>query len=162
MKFLDDVSCEDLVSKVKAVVKEKRLEAYPVSSIIFSADESFDPNDSFGGTWVKCYPLDASGNAATEGGYYIRLLNSSTDSYVNKFVDADSWHKLTANNLPSHSHTVKVKEPSGSDYFRSGEVSAVKVNGSLSYTTSSYGSSSPKAMHFEPPYLACYAWMRTE
>ena len=37
----------------------------------------------------------------------------------------------------------------------------VKINGSLDYTTSSYGSSSPKEMHFEPPYIACIAWYRT-
>lgn len=155
MKILDKVGCEEVVEELKKIVKEKRLEAYPVGTVLFSTDSSYDPNTVIGGEWVQCQPESSS-----DGGFYPRMLNSSTEAYVNKFVTADLWHKLTVNNLPAHTHTVTVKGPSGEDYFRTGSISSVKVNGSLSYTTSSYGSSSPSEMHFEPPYIACIAWYR--
>lgn len=156
MKMLDKVGCEEIIKELKKIANAKRLEAYPVGTVLFSTDSSYDPNTVIGGEWVKCRP-ESSG----DGGFYPRMLDESTQSYVNKFVNADSLHKLTVANLPAHTHTVIVTEPSGGGGARSGFENGVKINGSLDYTTSSYGSSSPKEMHFEPPYIACIAWYRT-
>ena len=155
MKMLDKVGCEAIIKELKKIANEKRLEAYPVGTVLFSTDSSYDPNTVIGGEWVKCRP-ESSG----DGGFYPRMLDESAQSYVNKFVKADSWHKLTVDNLPAHTHTATVTGPSGGDVTRSGLENGVKINGSLDYTTSSYGSSSPKEMHFEPPYIACVAWYR--
>ena len=156
MKMLDKVGCEEIIKELKKIANAKRLEAYPVGTVLFSTDSSYDPNTVIGGEWAKCRPKSSG-----DGGFYPRMLDTDTQSYVNKFVTADSWHKLTVDNLPAHTHTATATRPSGGSGARSGLTSGVKVNGSLDYTTSSYGSSSPKEMHFEPPYIACIAWYRT-
>lgn len=156
MKMLDKVGCEEIIKELKKIANEKRLEVYPVGTVLFSTDSSYDPNTVIGGEWVKCRPKSSG-----DGGFYPRMLDESTQSYVNKFVNADSWHKLTVDNLPAHTHTATVTKPSGDGGARSGWANGVKINGSLDYTTSSVGSSSPKEMHFEPPYIACVAWYRT-
>lgn len=161
MKYLDSDSCQSVIDVIKDYTKQKNLEAYPVGTILFSADKSYDPNKVIGGTWGTYYPADSDGNVDETGGWYIRMLSSGNNAYVDSFMNADSWHKLTVNNLPAHTHTAAVKAPSGEDYFRAGGTSSVKVNGSLTYTTSSAGTSNNKAMHFEPPYFACDVWTRT-
>lgn len=163
----------EIVKWAKEYTAEKRLEAYPVGSVIFSPDANYDPNDVIGGTWKNTKSLTTTNSfgdgqtiSGKKGGFYPRMMGSSNLSLVKQFVDVDDvgWTKLTVDKLPAHTHTVTAKAASGSEvYVRSGYSDAWKYGSSYSETvTTSFagGGGDGKTIHMQPPYIAMNCWYR--
>lgn len=168
--ILDKTGTEHLISKLKAemksVLKEQVLKCYPVGTVLFSPSDDYDPNVCIGGTWVRNDVFeDSKGTSKPEGGYYPRMMKASNDTYVNRYINADQWHKLKTSNLPAHTHTVTNMPVlnGGNTQATSGSIKAFKNSGTLSYTTSSAGGDAyaSSAYKIEPPYFAVWAWRRT-
>lgn len=78
---------------------------YPVGTIYESADASFDPNESWGGTWVEIsgkFLLAAGGSHSvgdTGGAESVSYTPSGTVG----------GHTLTINEMPSHNHGISIE-----------------------------------------------------
>ena len=91
---------------------------YPVGSIYMSADDTFDPNETWGGTWDKVEAgrvIVAAGlnNFGQTGGAATHKLTPAEcavpihlHSYL-KPATATSGHALTVNQIPAHTHGSK-------------------------------------------------------
>lgn len=64
---------------------------YPVGTIYMSADTSFDPNTSWGGTWVKIEN---------------RFLLGSSESKAVGTTGGEETHTLTTEEMPQHTHNL--------------------------------------------------------
>lgn len=147
---------------------------FPVGSIYMSVN-STNPSTYFGGTWVEI-----------QG----RFLLGRSSSYTAGSQGGEASHKLTASEMPSHSHSLSINTTSltGSlksviykTYTASGIVSQSKdtpnkncgtsansfggatysINASHNHS-GSIGSAGGNAAHNNmPPYLAVYIWKRT-
>lgn len=168
--ILDKTGTEHLIKKLKAemtsVLKQQVLACYPIGTVLFSPSDDYDPNVCIGGTWVRNDAFeDAKGTTEAEGGNYPRMMKSGNDTYVDRYVNANQWHKLKVANLPPHTHTVENMPvlTGGNTQATSGSINAFKNSGTLSYTTSSAGgdayASNPYTI--QPSYIALWAWRRT-
>ena len=120
---------------------------YPVGSIYMSVNAT-NPKNLFGGTWQQI-----------QG----RFLLGMSSSYPAGSQGGEATHKLTANEMPSHTHQYD-------DYWTVAAASgtgrqAVKFNNNM-YSSESGGlstrsSGSGQAHNNMPPYLAVYIWKRT-
>lgn len=170
--YLDQAGAEEIIRQLKAeldvVLKRKVLALYPVGTILFSPDESYDPNECIGGTWTRsdAWVDDTGSKLIPDGGYYPRMMSAANDKYVGDRVNANQWHYLKASHLPPHTHTaqdVPMLVTEGTPpQANSGSASGFKNSGTLAYTSTSAGgdlyASSPYTI--EPPYYAVYAWQR--
>ena len=79
---------------------------YPVGSYYETTDTTFDPNVSFGGTWV----LEAEGLVHVSGGstYTVSNLDQDGGSSSITYTPAGTvgGHSLTVDQMPAHSHRV--------------------------------------------------------
>lgn len=81
---------------------------YPVGAIYESADASFNPNESWGGTWVEIsgkFLLAAGGSHSvgdTGGAESVSYTPSGTVG----------GHTLTINEIPSHNHSINIESHS--------------------------------------------------
>ena len=124
---------------------------YPVGSIYVSTSATFNPQTTWGGTWVKT----AKG----------RCLIGANDTYPLGSTGGEETHYLTADEMPQHSHGIY-----GAD-SRSGNVTLPQPRFTYKDTgqTTSYvsgimgteltGNNSPH--NNMQPYLAVYIWERT-
>ena len=67
---------------------------YPIGSYYETSDTSFDPNVTWGGTWVK----DSKGRVT------VALDDSDADFKTISKTGGEKTHKLTINEMPSHNH----------------------------------------------------------
>ena len=130
---------------------------YPVGSIYVSTSATFNPQTTWGGTWIKT----AKG----------RCLIGANDTYPLGSTGGEEAHYLTGNEMPPHGHSA------GTAYnFKLANEgiasSAIDHNGkqflyidqtstsasSVLHTNSSGGGASHNNMQ---PYLAVYIWERT-
>lgn len=167
--MLDKTGATELIKQLKPILdqnlKQRILTLYPVGTILFCDTESYDPNVCIGGTWTRSDTwVNSNGEKLVpEGGFYPRMMKDN--SYVNRRVNADQWHKLTAAHLPPHTHTVNDVPMlnKGSYQANSGSTDGFKNTGTLAYTSTSAGGGAyaSNPYHLEPPYFAAYAWWRT-
>ena len=75
---------------------------YPIGSYYETSNSSFDPNVSWGGTWV----LEAEGLVHIGSG----------ENYTLGDTGGEATHTLTTDEMPSHSHTVSMKRTSVNNY----------------------------------------------
>lgn len=115
------------------------LDAYPVGSIYMSWS-STSPASLFGGTWTRLVD---------------RFLVGAGQSYAVGATGGEATHKLTIDELPSHSHNYSYPgyEAGGEWYGASGT-----AKGNTMATTVVGGGA---AHENRPPYLAVYMWRRT-
>lgn len=85
------------------IVVSKPLDAYPVGSIYISAVNT-NPHDLFGGVWVSLEPG--------------RLLLAAGSQYPGGSSGGNKQVTLTADNLPSHTHTGKTSQAGVHDHGR--------------------------------------------
>lgn len=71
---------------------------YPVGSYYETSDDSFDPNESWGGVWS----LDTDGTVLVSEGLY----DENTRVYQVGETFGNQWISLTTQNLPAHKHTI--------------------------------------------------------
>jgi hypothetical protein len=128
-------------------VKEYWKTIYPVGAIYISAS-STNPGTLFGGTWEQIKD---------------RFLLAAGSSYSAGATGGAATHKLTVNEMPSHTHTIRRKT---AESLSSGSGNAVEIAVNTHYTDDAiYGATATggSAAHNNmPPYLAVYVWKRTK
>lgn len=139
------------ISMIQRMVAVYWKTIYPVGSIYISTNSNFNPNTTWGGTWIK----------TAEG----RCLIGANDTYPLGSTGGESTHTLTTEELPQHSHGIY-----GAD-SRSGNVTLPQPRFTYKDTgqTTSYvsgimgteltGNNNPH--NNMQPYLAVYMWKRT-
>ena len=70
---------------------------YPIGSYYETSDTSFDPNVTWGGTWVK----DSKGRVT------VALDDSDADFKTISKTGGEKTHKLTIDEMPSHGHGIE-------------------------------------------------------
>lgn len=122
---------------------------YPVGSIYISTNATFNPQTTWGGTWVKT----AKG----------RCLIGANDTYPIGSIGGESSHTLTVNELPPHKHRISRvnwydTEQSGGLNNSYAEKSALKVDGPTYMSGETGNGNSHNNMQ---PYLSVHIWERT-
>ena len=118
---------------------------YPVGSVYVSVNSSFNPNNSFGGTWVRIQD---------------RFLLASGSTYTNGNTGGEATHTLTVNEMPSHKHNVNVGVALNlqtNQGLVSGHSPSAQDN--ISRDTNNVGGGQPH--NNMPPYLVVMVWKRT-
>ena len=118
---------------------------YPVGSVYVSVNSSFNPNNSFGGTWVRIQD---------------RFLLASGSTYTNGDIGGEATHTLTVNEMPSHNHNVNIGVALNlgtNQGLVSGHAPSA-VDNTFRDTTNVGGGQPHNNM---PPYLVVMVWKRT-
>ena len=124
---------------------------YPVGSIYMSVN-STSPATLFGGTWAQLKD---------------RFLLGAGSTYSNGATGGSATHKLTASEMPSHTHRVRREygtgdnlgySPPDGNYTQFAGPSAGTQNWSSNGVESTGGNTAHNNM---PPYLVVYMWKRT-
>ena len=116
---------------------------YPVGSIYMTADSTFNPSATFGGTWTKI-----------EG----KVLLGAGGAYTIGNEGGEATHTLTVAEMPSHNHQlydqVAVKYSGGGAALASGSTAA--------WATESVNYAGGGGAHNNmPPYRVVNIWQRT-
>lgn len=128
---------------------------YPVGSIYISTSTTFNPNRTWGGTWVK----------TSEG----RCLIGANDTYPIGSTGGEKTHYITIDELPSHDHGLSDWAMSWKMNGSEGEVN-LNASASADAWSNNHGyfksqATNPtgggKAMNNMQPYLSVYIWERT-
>lgn len=130
---------------------------YPVGAIYLSTTDT-SPASLFGGTWERLKD---------------RFLLAAGNTYAAGSTGGEATHKLSVNEMPSHSHEERIGDQAGGNQ-NVGVIKRRKTGGTSSGTvvnaewqgtgladiinTNSAGGSA--AHNNMPPYLAVYAWKR--
>lgn len=121
-------------------ITEIRNLIYPIGSIYMSVNNT-NPSTLFGGTWVQLQN---------------RFLLGAGSSYTAGDTGGSATHKLTIDEMPSHSHGLKNDKTGGS-----GSAKWV-INSSASSGTGVITNTGGNQAHNNmPPYLVVYMWKRT-
>lgn len=127
-------------------LEQKQKDFWPVGSIYQTFNDEFDPNLNWEGKWIK-----------VEGKF---ILGSSNLHKINS-VGGEETHKLTINEMPSHSHDYNFKSTSksGND---TGTVMSFSENycGDRTGQTTREGANEPH--NNMPPYRVAHIWERIE
>lgn len=115
---------------------------YPIGSIYMSVN-SISPQTLFGGTWTQIKD---------------RFLLACGDTYTNGTTGGEATHKLTVNEMPSHSHTIGFDQMWAFGGTTSIATTSGGPYGGAGYINNTGGSQAHNNM---PPYLAVYMWKRT-
>lgn len=104
---------------------------YPVGTIYQTLNYDFDPNESWGGDWVRL--LD--GATLVDSGYNVETDSTIIGSSVGQIV-GNKFHTLTIKEMPKHTHTFTGKASSHSHTFNGIADSHAHgfQNGAISYT----------------------------
>lgn len=125
--------------KTGAVVLTADDVGYPVGAVYISAKPD-SPASLFGGTWERLKD---------------RFLLGAGDTYAAGTVGGEATHKLTASEIPAHTHNVLV----GTTGTSGDQCVAITTSTNRSYVaTTSVGSSA--AHNNMPPYKVYYMWER--
>lgn len=115
------------------------LSAYPIGSIYLSVSDT-SPSTLFGGTWERIQD---------------RFLLCAGATYAAGSTGGEATHKLTIDEMPSHSHGVIVDKGGAKS---TPSLQAVGGKTTRAQTTNVGGNAAHNNM---PPYLAVYVWKRT-
>ena len=133
------------VNNLQTTVNNYWKTIYPVGSVYVSVNSSFNPNNSFGGTWVRIQD---------------RFLLASGSTYTNGNTGGEATHTLTINEMPSHNHNVNVGVALNlgtNQGLVSGHSPSAVDN--VSRDTAKVGGGQPH--NNMPPYLTVMMWKRT-
>ena len=129
------------------------LDMYPVGSIYQTASGAFNPQTAWGGTWERIKD---------------RFLLAAGTAYAGGSTGGEATHKLTAQEMPSHTHTMYVNnDGSSSSWSPTAGEYLIKPDG-VTTSKKNYqaklaqnGTGLDQAHNNMPPYLAVYIWKRT-
>ena len=123
---------------------------YPIGSVYISFS-STDPSAYFGGSWERI-----------KGRF---LLSADDNTYKTDSTGGEATHKLTINEMPSHSHTLNKNVPYGMPYNDTSGTACGSGGGVYyheSYSPFSIANSGGNQAHNNmPPYVVVYMWRRT-
>ena len=136
---------------------------YPVGCYFETSDTSFDPNASFGGTWV----LESEGQVHVSAGANYAVsgaLTNTSDGGNESHYHATNNHTLTVDEIPSHSHVIEYAQ-----YTRgtgSSTATALQYSGSTKSTNSTGGGQAhnhgnTNSSSNMQPYIVVNRWHRT-
>ena len=122
---------------------------YPVGSYYETSDGTFDPNVSWGGTWVL----------ETEGQVHV----SAGTGYTIGATGGEATHKLTTTEIPSHTHTITSYYREAVSYSSGTAARPYAKNGSLTTTAwAEAGNTGGGGAHNNmQPYIVVNRWHRT-
>lgn len=125
------------------IIKSQLLNSiYPIGSIYMSVN-STNPENFIGGTWERIQD---------------KFLLASGSLYSAGSTGGEATHKLTIDEMPSHSHNAYLS--GGSLASSAGRLLFETANGQEFYNSiKSTGGDQPH--NNMPPYLAVYVWKRT-
>lgn len=123
---------------------------FPVGSIYLSMNNT-NPSTYFGGTWELIKD---------------RFLLGAGGSYSAGSTGGETTHKLTINEMPSHSHTlepfVDVRQGEGQTNNHSASLGS-HLGGNITKTNTNVTNTGGNQAHNNmPPYMAVYIWRRTK
>lgn len=121
---------------------------YPIGSIYLSVTD-INPSKWFGGTWEQI----------AQGRTLIGVDTNDSDFNTVKKIGGEKKHKLTINEMPSHSHTKNSVGWTGSGGFwvGSGTYTTLDFDKDTGLTGSTGGNQDHNNL---PPYFTCYIWCR--
>ena len=120
---------------------------YPVGAVYISAN-STSPASLFGGTWESI------------GG---RFLLGADATYAAGSTGGEAAHKLTVNEMPSHTHVIYRNTGTDDNNFSghiANRVAANDTSDENKQTVTSDATGGSAAHNNMPPYLAVYMWKR--
>lgn len=122
---------------------------YPVGSIYLSVN-NINPTKWFGGTWEQI----------AKGRTLVGVDTNDTDFNPVKKIGGEKKHKLTINEMPSHSHTKNSVGWTGSGGFwvGSGTYTTLDFDKDTGLTGYTGGNQAHNNLQ---PYFTCYIWCRT-
>lgn len=127
---------------------------YPVGTIYQTTDSTFDPEDKWGGTWESI-----------KG----RFLLSDSNDYTVGNTGGESTHKLTVQELPSHTHTMYVNNDGSSSSWSPVSGTYLVKPDCVTTSTKNYGgklaqngAGLDQAHNNMPPYLVVRTWKRVK
>lgn len=121
------------------------LDAYPVGSIYMSWS-STSPASLFGGTWTQLVD---------------RFLVGAGQGYAGGAAGGEVTHKLTLDEMPSHTHSLTRPAYFNSEWKTGNEIYAINDMTSAIVTSATGPAGGSLAHENRPPYLAVYMWRRT-
>ena len=134
-----------IVTNLQTTVDNYWKTVFPIGYTFITTDSSFDPNTSFGGTWVRIQD---------------RFLLASGNTYTNGETGGEATHTLTIDEMPSHNHEPislaygnPNTAPQGLNYAENGVGKQTK-----GWLSSAGGGQAHNNM---PPYLTVMMWKRT-
>lgn len=110
---------------------------YPIGSIYISTND-VNPAKIFGGTWEQIKDT---------------FLLACGDNYSNGASGGEATHTLTIDEIPPHTHKVKISADTG-------WTGIAKSGGNESTNEDTYSTGSGQAHNNMPPYLAVCVWKR--
>lgn len=136
---------------IKNLFKNILLASHPVGSIYITTDGSFDPHESWGGSWELLED---------------RFLVGAGNTYTLGASGGEAEHTLTVDEMPSHGHdSIHYAANGGKIALDSGTSGGYRLtyNGQTNpnsfINTSNTGGDS--AHNNLPPYTAVNMWLRT-
>lgn len=144
----------DLQNVIKKVIKKVVLDTYfPVGSLYLTVG-SENPNYTIGGTWIRF------GNGRTLVGV------DTNDSKFNKVMKTggEKTHKLTINEMPSHSHRFKAwawgyTRAGAANYCADQSMQYDNFEDNGSHIANTGGGQAHNNLQ---PYITVYMWRRTK
>lgn len=135
------------------------VEPYPVGSIYFAVND-ISPATLFGGTWERIKDV---------------FLLTAGDTYAAGSTGGEASHKLTANEMPNHTHNFNYVNNDRGVSWSSNAINdwgsaypsdaAVDMQIGAGWSSTGYltliGTGGDQPHNNMPPYLAVYAWKRT-
>ena len=119
---------------------------YPIGSIIYNADSSFDPNTVYGGTWEKI-----------KGKMIIGYDENDDDFSTLKATGGSKTHTQTINEMPRHRHKNDNGDYGATDGFYGVATNTPQGSGGAVYTLYE-GNGQP--MDIMNPYYVANIWLR--
>lgn len=126
--------------KKESTWTEMQFAQFPVGSI-FMSYESTSPSSFIGGTWTQIKDT---------------FLLAAGSTYSARSTGGEATHKLTVDEMPSHSHTFNASQDNGT-YIR--QAHGCSADYTTSISTNAVGGNA--AHNNMPPYLVVYIWRRT-
>jgi hypothetical protein len=118
---------------------------FPVGSIYMSLS-NVNPSTYFGGTWAQIKD---------------RFLLGAGSSYSAGSTGGEASHKLTINEMPSHSHSFFSGRWYWSERSGGGDIINSQSETSYGFNRSTELSGGNQAHNNMPPYYVVYIWRRT-
>jgi hypothetical protein len=122
-----------------------KIEPYPIGSIYLSVNET-SPAVLFGGTWERLKD---------------RFLLAAGDTYAAGATGGEATHKLTVDELPSHTFKLTTASGSNTGELNTNQLAIGKEGNTYNNSNAINSVGGNKAHNNMPPYLAVYMWKRT-
>lgn len=134
-----------IVTNLQTTVNNYWKTVFPIGYTFITTDSNFNPNTSFGGTWVRIQD---------------RFLLASGNTYTNGVTGGEATHTLTIDEMPSHKHNVNIGVALSLD-TNQGLVAGHSPSAvdNIYRNTDNVGGGQPH--NNMPPYLAVMMWKRT-